>query len=104
MSRNGQRTVSNDANETFAARVATGRARHFVGRVRELERWRHFIGPGNRQPLWFISGIGGIGKTMLLRMFQSDALARGYAPVYLDASRISANPQPVHSALGRATR
>lgn len=104
MGNNRQRTAANGAAETFATRVASGRARHFVGRAPELKHWRHFIGPDNRQPLWFISGIGGIGKTMLLRMFQADALARGLAPVYLDASQIAVNPQPVHSALRRATR
>lgn len=103
MTHTKQRNQAHPPAETFAARIATGRAQYFVGRSRELKRWHDFIGPQNTQPLWFISGLGGIGKTILLRMFQADAIARGLHPVFLDADQIPANPQAVHSTLCRAT-
>lgn len=87
---------------TFAERIAAARAQQFVGRSSELDRWRAFIRPGDERPLWFIAGPGGIGKSMLLRAFQADAVARGLHPLYLDARHIPPNAPAVRGALTQA--
>lgn len=94
--------MSDNSIELLGDDLAATRAQHFVGRERELALWRDFIRPRNGKPLWFVSGPGGIGKTMLLHAFKADAKVRGRHAVYLDAARIPANPPTVNSALSLA--
>lgn len=87
---------------TLASRVARGRARYFVGRDHELRYWQQFSQPQHGQPLWFIHGPGGMGKTLLLHMLQASGGAGRRTPAFIDAAFIAAEPPLVQAVIERA--
>ena len=80
-------------------RIAAARA--FVGRERELERLERWLGPGGAAVV-FVHGLGGIGKSALLRALEPRLAARGFGVVRSSARDIEPTPQGVLAALGAA--
>jgi hypothetical protein len=82
-----------------ADRLSELRRRRFVGRQRELdqlERCTDADGPA----VTFLHGIGGMGKSALLEVFQERLRARGLRSIYLDARNFEPTPRGFWQALG----
>jgi hypothetical protein len=73
-------------NPALSERLQLARRRLFVGRTTELRDWAVALdAPTWNIPIWHIHGLGGIGKTSLLREWRSEARARGVVVLPLDA-------------------
>lgn len=55
--------------------------RNFVGRKDEIENFHAFIQHQTKKPIWFIWGIGGIGKSSLLKQFEQESKSSGVVPI-----------------------
>lgn len=88
--------------KTLGAHLAAGRARLFVGRQTELERFADFIDTQSPLALWFIHAAGGVGKSALLQRLYDGAQQQGAHCLFLDARSIDANPPAVEAALAQA--
>jgi hypothetical protein len=65
-----------------------GRERVFVGRERELEAGKSFL-ESDQERVLYIHGVGGVGKTTLLRKLQAHAEQTGWTTRWLDATVLS---------------
>ena len=73
-------------NSALSDRLQQARQRLFVGRSDEIESWQQALdAEAWPVPIWHICGLGGIGKTSLLRQWKQLALLRGFLVVGLDA-------------------
>jgi hypothetical protein len=73
-------------NPALSERLQLARRRLFVGRTTELRDWSAALdAPTWSVPIWHIHGLGGIGKTSLLREWRSEARERGVVVLPLDA-------------------
>ncbi|MGM0564321.1 MAG: hypothetical protein ACQES2_08325 [Pseudomonadota bacterium] len=71
----------------------------FVGRRRERDRIPHFLSADCQQPLWYIEGPGGIGKSSLAHQIYDSAQEYGLHRAWVDARYIPANPPAVRHAI-----
>jgi hypothetical protein len=74
------------------------RERLFVGRETELAALERFL-DGERRRVFHVQGMGGIGKTELLRAFARTAKARGWEVAELDARDLPRTADAVGAAL-----
>jgi ABC-type transport system involved in cytochrome c biogenesis ATPase subunit len=75
--------------EVLAVRLLAGRLRHFVGRSAELELFRAALaGERSDFAVLYVHGVGGIGKTSLLRRLADDATAAGRPVIWVDADML----------------
>ncbi|MGW2326536.1 AAA family ATPase [Streptomyces sp. NPDC001700] len=73
--------------------LRAARQRAFVGRDRELARFRSALeGTGDAFTVLFLTGPGGIGKSSLLRRFADEGHAAGLAVVELDGRDGESSP------------
>ncbi|HEX8463318.1 MAG TPA: AAA family ATPase [Abditibacterium sp.] len=90
-------------NSALSDRLQQARQRLFVGRAAEIESWRAAMeSEAWPVPIWHLSGLGGIGKTSLLRQWKQLALAQGVAVASLDARDFPATPDAFCEALREA--
>lgn len=87
---------------TLGQRLAARRARLFVGREAERERFADFADADSEQVLWFLFGPGGIGKSTLLWRMRDTAEALGSPCLIIDARTVQPNPPAVRHALAQA--
>ncbi|MFN7996385.1 MAG: winged helix-turn-helix domain-containing protein [Bryobacteraceae bacterium] len=84
---------------TIRDSIERSRASAFVGRERELARLQSMFEPDGPLVL-LLHGVGGIGKSSLLRAFESDATARGRQVRRLDCRSIKPVPDGLLEAIG----
>lgn len=89
------------APATLGDRLAAARRARFVGRAAERQRFRRML-DGQAEPVWFLHGPGGIGKTTLLRELAREADAQRRIVVEIDARHVGATPAGWRRALGAA--
>src|SRR5579862_2516326 len=76
-------------------------ADHFRGRERELARLETLFDP--KGPLIvLLHGVGGIGKTSLVRVFERESAAQGRQVRLLDCRGVEPVPQGLFGAIGTA--
>jgi len=79
--------------QTLGHRLQTARERSFVGRATERALFRSALdGDDDAFSVLYLHGLGGVGKTTLLRQLSGDARAAGRAVIHLDARMISPTP------------
>lgn len=83
---------------TLGDRVEQRDSERFVGRIREIERFDAILA-GDRVHVVHVSGVGGIGKSALLREVVRRATALGYASVWLDGRDVPPFPTVLDTAL-----
>lgn len=86
------------APATLGDRLARARRARFIGRAAELARFDRML-DGQAEPVWFLHGPGGIGKTTLLAEFARRAEAAGRIVIEIDARHLAASPASWHQAL-----
>lgn len=86
---------------TLADRLATARRAHFVGRAEERARFMRML-RGVAEPVWFLHGPGGIGKSTLLRELAREAEACERIVLQIDARHVPATPEGWRQALAAA--
>lgn len=86
---------------TLGDRLAAARRARFVGREAERERFARMLA-GQGEPVWFLHGPGGIGKSTLLRELAREADARQRIVIEIDARHVGATPAGWRKALGAA--
>ncbi len=83
---------------TLADRLAAARRAHFVGRAEERARFMRML-RGVAEPVWFLHGPGGIGKSTLLRELAREAEASERIVLQLDARHVPATPEGWRQAM-----
>jgi hypothetical protein len=68
----------------WAEHLEFERAKQFVGRVAEQALWTEQLGAREKPHLTWIHGVGGVGKTSLLRRFERLVREHGAEPIWLD--------------------
>ncbi len=91
-------TRSAPAPATLGDRLAWARRARFVGREAEQARFDRMLA-GQAEPVWFLHGPGGIGKTTLLSVLARRAEAAGRIVIEFDARHLAATPAGWHQAL-----
>jgi hypothetical protein len=86
---------------TLGDRLAAARRATFVGRAAECDRFERML-DGNAEPVWFLYGPGGIGKTTLLAELARRADSRGRIVIEIDARHLIATPTSWQQALREA--
>jgi hypothetical protein len=86
---------------TLADRLAAARRAHFVGRAEERARFMRML-RGVAEPVWFLHGPGGIGKSTLLRELARAAEACERIVLQIDARHVPATPEGWRQALAAA--
>lgn len=86
---------------TLADRLDAARRAHFVGRAEERARFMRML-HGVAEPVWFLHGPGGIGKSTLLRELAREAEACERIVLQIDARHVPATPEGWHQALAAA--
>jgi hypothetical protein len=73
-------------NSALSQRLQQARHRLFVGRTAEITSWKRALdAPQWSIPIWHVHGLGGMGKTSLLREWKLAAQERGMRVLSLDA-------------------
>lgn len=86
------------APATLGDRLAWARRARFVGRAAELTRFERMLA-GQGEPVWFLHGPGGIGKTTLLGELARRAEEAGHIVIEIDARHLAASPASWRQAL-----
>lgn len=77
----------------LAERLAIGHRQRFCGREAELALFRSALaGEGAAFSVLYVHGLGGVGKSALLREYAAFARERGTTPVCLDGRMIDPSP------------
>lgn len=85
-------------------RIRAERGRQFVGRAEEIDLFTSVIGSRPMPHVVLaVYGPGGVGKTTLLRQFESICRAKGVSSCTLDGRYLQPNPDLFVDALCRAT-
>lgn len=82
---------------TLRTRLERARERLFVGRASELATLETLLDPLGPQ-FAHVQGMGGVGKTELLRACVRQASQRGWEVTYLDASDILPTAEALEAA------
>jgi hypothetical protein len=86
-------TMGTGNGQTLGHRLRTARERSFVGRATERALFRSALdGDDDAFSVLYLHGLGGVGKTTLLRQLSDDAREAGRVVVNLDARMISPTP------------
>lgn len=93
--------TSRDEPPRIADRMRSAATRSFVGREQELERLERLL-VDDKSAVVFVHGIGGIGKSALLRALEPRLSARGLVVLRTNAQDIEPTPQGVLAALAAA--
>ena len=83
---------------TLGERVERRDRAHFVGRRRELDRFDEIL-DGDSVHVVHLTGVGGIGKSALLREVARRAVAKRFALVWLDGRDLPPFPAVIETAL-----
>lgn len=83
---------------TLGERLARARRAAFIGRQAELARFERMLA-GLGEPVWFLDGPGGIGKTTLLSALARRAEQAGRIVIEIDARHLAASPAGWRDAL-----
>lgn len=86
------------APATLGDRLALARRARFVGRAAECARFDRMLA-GQAEPVWFLHGPGGIGKTTLLAELARRAEDAGRIVLEIDARHLAASPASWRQAL-----
>lgn len=86
------------APATLGDRLAWARRARFIGRAAELARFDRMLA-GQAEPVWFLHGPGGIGKTTLLGELARRAEEAGRIVIEIDARHLAVSPASWHQAL-----
>lgn len=86
------------ADVRIADRLKQLRRQRFVGRQRELEQLGQCIAPDG-PAVTFLHGMGGMGKSALLEVFEERQRARGVRTLHLDARSFEPTPRGFWVAL-----
>ncbi|MGP4002297.1 ATP-binding protein [Streptomyces sp. 8N706] len=80
----------------LSSRLRASAARGFVGRASELSLFRSCIrnssGSSDAYRVLYLHGVGGVGKTTLLRRYEDEAWAAGRQVMRIDCRTIAASP------------
>jgi len=99
--RHAAATPAAPAPATLGDRLAAARRARFIGRSAECDRFRRMLA-GQAEPVWFLHGPGGIGKTTLLRELAREADAQRRIVIEIDARHVGATPAGWRQALTTA--
>lgn len=86
---------------TLGDRLALARRARFIGRASECARFNRMLA-GQAEPVWFLHGPGGMGKTTLLAELARQAEAQGRIVIEIDARHLVTTPASWHQALRTA--
>lgn len=89
-----------------AAPLREARERHFVGRERELAQLSSWFEPGARADvsrLYWVHGVGGIGKTSLLHQIEALALEHDLPVLTISCAHIRPSPEALMSAVAASS-
>jgi hypothetical protein len=82
-----------ETGKTLGHRLRTARERSFVGRATERALFRSALdGDDEAFAVLYLHGLGGVGKTTLLRQLSDDAREAGRVVIHVDARMISPTP------------
>jgi hypothetical protein len=79
--------------------LAAARRRTFVGRERELAAFDDALTGRSSRRVFLVHGVGGIGKSTLLREFDARAEAAGRRAVLVDGREVDPSPDGLRAAL-----
>lgn len=82
--------------------LASARRREFVGRDRELAMLRSLLAAENPGAVIYLYGLGGVGKTSLLRHLAWEAEQDGRAVVWIDGHDLQATAEAMLAHVARA--
>ncbi|MFJ2095465.1 ATP-binding protein [Streptomyces sp. NPDC087901] len=92
-------------SRSLANRLHSARDRTFVGRTRELARFRAALRGGHgASPVLYVHGPGGVGKSTLLRRFEDEARDAGRRVFWVDGRRIDPSPDGFEAEASEAVR
>lgn len=86
---------------TLGDRLTLARRARFIGRAGECARFDRMLA-GQAEPVWFVHGPGGMGKTTLLAELARRAEAQGRIVIEIDARHLVTTPASWHQALRTA--
>ncbi|MFJ6723767.1 AAA family ATPase [Streptomyces sp. NPDC091281] len=86
---------------TLRDRLDSARRRAFVGRQDERDVFAAALSAADGSPgVFYVHGIGGVGKSALLRQFSDDARAAGRPVTEIDGRRLDVSPSAFLAAAG----
>ncbi|MEM1415467.1 MAG: hypothetical protein AAGH15_11225 [Myxococcota bacterium] len=86
---------------TLGGRLRAARARGLVGRGAEVARFEAVLGAPEPRLLW-VHGVGGVGKSTLVRRWVELARARGLAAATVDLQLVEGSPEGIEAELATA--
>ncbi|MGI5198277.1 AAA family ATPase [Streptomyces sp. CA-288835] len=86
--------MTGDTTNALAARLAAAQRRSFVGREAEIDRFAAMLRrePGSPAVL-YVHGMGGVGKTTLMRRLATEAREAGHAVSQVEGRHVEPSPQ-----------
>ncbi|MEW2547865.1 ATP-binding protein [Streptomyces sp. NPDC047002] len=87
--------------KTLRDRLETARRRAFVGRQEERDVFASALAEADGSPgVFYVHGIGGVGKSALLRQLSDDARAAGRVVTEIDGRLLDVSPPAFLAAVG----
>ena len=98
-----ERTPPAERPPRLGDHLAVSRQRRLYGRERELDLFRRALA-GSPAPfsLFYVHGLGGVGKSAFLAACANEAALKGVATVHVDARHIEATPRGFVRALSES--